>query len=93
MLIDFVSVAAGCIGLPDFDERASHGPVVFVEDASTYDDALSQRLSYVLTGEVVVELAELAVAKDRAAQLGEGLRDNDQRALWCPENARDIGRM
>src|SRR5258705_889822 len=47
--VDAVRVAAGRVGLPDFDERLRNGPSVLVEHSSFDDDSLAERLAPVLT--------------------------------------------
>ena len=41
MLIRFVKITSGRIGLPDFHQRIWHGPAVFIEETPADDDALA----------------------------------------------------
>ena len=45
VLIDDMDVAAGGIGLPDFDQRIRHRARVLVEHMAVHDDALAERLA------------------------------------------------
>ncbi len=68
-------VAAGGVGLPDLDQRVGDRAAVAVEHPAADDDPLPLRLAGVLAGQVVVELAEPALAEQRPGDLGERLRD------------------
>ena len=82
--VDRVQVAPRRVGLPDLHERVAHRPPVAVEHAAVHDDPLAERLAVVLAGEVVVELADALVPVDRAGDLGQRVREQQQRALRRP---------
>src|SRR5260221_299185 len=48
VLIIFVEVAAGGIGLPDFNEGAANGPAIFIHNAAAHFNAFAERLAFVL---------------------------------------------
>ncbi len=48
MLIVLVEVAAGGIGLPDFNEGAANGPAIFIDNAAGHFNAFAKRLALVL---------------------------------------------
>ena len=90
VLVDGVDVAAGGVALPDLDQRVGHGPSVLVEHAALDDDALAQRLAGVLRGEVGLLRLDVGVAVDRAGDLRQRLRDDDQRLLSASACAVDL---
>src|SRR5690606_36210924 len=76
-----VAIAAAGVGLPDFDQRVGHRAGVFVEHLTVDDDALTDGVAAVLAvvaDEVVVELADRAMAKGRAAGFRRGLAERQQ---------------
>ena len=79
VLVHHVPVAAGGIALPDLDQRVGHGPSALVEHAALDDDALPLGLAGVLPGEVGFLRRHVGVAVDRAGDLRQRLRDEDQR--------------
>ena len=52
VLIHFVKVATGCIGLPDFDERVGQRAGVFIQDAAADDDTFAERFTSALASEI-----------------------------------------
>ena len=93
MPVDLVAIAAGRIRLPDLDQSRRNRLSCRVDDPARDDDPLSQRLALVLAGEVVVELADRVVAKDRPGQLGGRVRQQEQRAFRPAELRRAIVRV
>ena len=91
-----VDVAAGGVGLPDLDQRVRHRPAVLVEHAAGDDDALAERLAGMLAGQVGVARPHALVAVDRAGQLRQRVRQDDQRllrrALLASSRSRREGR-
>jgi hypothetical protein len=81
MAIHVVPVAARSVGLPQLDQRVSHGAPVTVEHPAVQDDPLAERLVGVLAREVVVELADQLVAEHGTRDLRQRVRQRDQRAL------------
>jgi len=45
VLIIFVEVAAGGIGLPDFNEGVANGPAIFIHNAAAHFNAFAERLA------------------------------------------------
>src|SRR4249920_2017624 len=72
--VTLVRVATGRVGLPDLDERRGHRPAALVQHTPLHDDSLTERFASVLPREVVVEGADRAMSKNRARELGEGVR-------------------
>jgi hypothetical protein len=66
VLIDGVSIAAGGVGLPDFDERVRERAAVFVDDAAGDDDAFAERGGAVLFCEIERFDINEVVAEDGA---------------------------
>src|SRR5207302_2239470 len=73
-----VPVTPARVGLPDLDQRVWHRPPVAVQQPAEDDDALPDRLAGVLHGQVVVALADSALAEQWTGHLGEPLRQQDQ---------------
>ena len=86
MLFDFMPVAAGGIGLPNFHKSAGNRAAVFVENVAMHVDAFADRVSRVLRGQVMVFGADDAVAEDRAGALGECARQRYQRLARRPQD-------
>ena len=95
VLFDLVQIAAGRIGLPDFDERIANWTTAIVEHAPGNDDALTNRLAilYRVAGHVIVQRLESVAAKYGTTQLGQGLREADERSLGRTQNSGFIGWM
>src|SRR5207248_5484288 len=51
VLVADVDIAAAGIGLPDLEQRIRHAAAVFVQHMAVHDDALAERLAFVLGGE------------------------------------------
>ena len=81
VVVHRVGIATGRVRLPDLDQLAAHRPAVVAQDTAADDDPLAERLTVVLPRQVVVELTDLAIAVDRACQLGQRVRDDDERLL------------
>src|SRR6185369_7239991 len=90
VLVGAMRVASGGIRLPDLDERMRGGFSVLVEHASADDDALADRLALVLARQVVIARLEVVVAEDRAGQLRERLRRDDERLSRVPLCGRRV---
>src|SRR5438309_12084526 len=93
VLIGAVRVAPGRVRLPDFDQGVRHRLAVLVEHAPAHDNALADRLAPVLAGEIVVGRFDVAVAEDRAGQLGQGLRRHDERLRRASLLRRGVRRV
>ena len=50
VLVIFVQVASGGVGLPNFNEGFADGAAIFVDDASADSDAFAERFTFVLAG-------------------------------------------
>ena len=81
MLVDLVEVAAGRVRLPDLDQSRPHRVPRGVGHLPRHDDPLAERLSVVLPGEVVVELADRLVAVRGPGELRERVGQDQERAL------------
>src|SRR5271165_2101911 len=79
VLISFVAITAGGVGLPDFDQSMRHGPAIFVQHAAAHDDAFAQRLAGMLAGKVASLHIRNGRVEHRASYLGEGMRQMNQR--------------
>src|SRR5512139_2159119 len=93
MLIDIVYITAAGICLPDFHERVGNWTFVLVEHMAVHDDALTQRLTFVLLGQIGVAFLHSIVAIDRAGQLRQCMRRDDQWLRGGPlDRAAIVGR-
>src|SRR5208337_1082994 len=52
VLIHFVQITSGGIGLPNLHQRMSDRAAIFIHKAAADDDALAERLAFVLAGEI-----------------------------------------
>ena len=88
MLIEFVDVPAGGIGLPDLKQGIGNGPSEFIGDPAVNDDAFSQRFAvlYGIPGEIVIHRRQVEIAEDRAGQFCQGSFQWDQRLAGRPKN-------
>jgi hypothetical protein len=77
MLVDGMSVPACRICLPEFDQGVANGTPVAIEHAPGHDDAFAQRLACMLTGEIVVGVADLSVWVNRSCHLRQGVRQEN----------------
>src|SRR5712691_1316172 len=93
VLIGTVRIAPGTVCLPDFDQGVRHRPAVLVQHAPAHDNALADRLAPVLAGEIVVGRLDVAVAEDRAGQLGQRLRRHDERLRRAALLRRGVRRV
>src|SRR5207342_3657419 len=91
--VDAVAVAAGGVRLPDLDQLSAKRLPVRAEQTPRHDDPLAEWLACVLAGQVVVELADPALAVDGPGHLGERVRQDDERLLWMPEPRPDVVRV
>ena len=72
-------VTARRVGLPDLDQRVGHRFAVGVEHAAAHDDPLPDGLAVVLAGQVAVAVLDPALAEQRTGDLGQPLREHDER--------------
>src|SRR5262245_21757160 len=63
--VDTMCVSAGGIGLPDFHECIRNRPAVLIQDTSLHDDPFAERLTRVLSREVVIRCLDPAIGVDR----------------------------
>jgi hypothetical protein len=78
VLVADMDVAAAGIGLPDLDQRVRHAAAVLVAHMAMHDDALADRLAFVLGGEIGIAFAHGLVAVDRAGQFRQRVAHRDQ---------------
>src|SRR6267143_2020141 len=93
VLIGAVRIAPGRVRLPDFDQGVRHRLAVLVEHAPAHDNAFADWLAPVLAGEIVVGRLDVAVAEDRAGQLGQRLRRHDERLRRAALLRRGVRRV
>src|SRR3989475_1167826 len=93
VLVSAVRIASGRVRLPDFDQGVRHRLAVLVEHAPAHDNALADRLAAVLAGEIIVGRLDVAVAEDRAGQLGQRLRRHDERLRGASLLRRGVRRV
>src|SRR5215471_2818061 len=79
MLVLGMSVAACGVRLPNLDERIRNRPTVTVQNASADDDPLAEGFTRVLHSQVVVFLPYLFMPVDRSGNLGQRVRQKNQR--------------
>ena len=85
MLVQMVGVAASGVRLPDLYQAVPDRPPVAVGDVPRDDDPLSQRLSCVLTGQVVIQLPYRIMPISGPGGIREGTREDDQGFLGRPQ--------
>jgi len=83
-----VQVATGRVGLPDLDQRARERLALAVERAAADRDPLPDRLPSVLREEVVVVLGDALGAELGSGDLGDRLREVDERRLGVAQPRR-----
>ena len=69
MVVPGVEITSGRVGLPDLDQRVSHGMAVCVDDTAVHDNAFAKRLARVLPRKIVVGLGDRTMSKERAGEL------------------------
>ena len=92
VLVGLVHIAAGGIGLPDFDQRIAHRAAAFVEHAARHDDALAKRLAVAhgVTRQIVIERAEIFRAVDRHALVAQLFLQRNQRTRRAAFDRRTV---
>ena len=69
------------------------GVASVIENASGHDDALSERLAGVLTGEIGIGRPDRIVAEHRARDFGQRVRKKDQWLPWRAQNRPSVCRI
>lgn len=77
VLIAFVNVATGSIGLPDFDELIPDWTAIAIDDLATDFDAFTNGFAVMLDGQIRFQNVYVAVTKSWGVQL------NGLRSVWC----------
>ena len=79
----FVPIAARGIGLPNLDQRLGHRARVFVQNPAVQNDPLAHRIAAMvkILDQVMVQSAQIVVAKGRARDLGQALLHGQKRLL------------
>src|SRR5262249_24553789 len=88
--VDLVVVAAGCIRLPDLDQRAADRPALVVEHAAGDNDPLAERVTFVLACQVVVAGPDVVLTEDRTFESVQLLGQRYERAIGCAPAGRAI---
>lgn len=85
MLLALVGVTARRVRLPDLDQLAADRAAVPVEEPAGDGDALTDRLTGVLAGEVVVDLGDVPLAEggeDSSTSFGSLLTSMETGGWW-----------
>src|SRR3984957_11591601 len=90
MIVLGVRISPCRVRLPDLDESMRARPAIFVQNAPGQEDACSQRMAPMLTGQDVVRLADGVVTKYRAAQFRNRVRQLDERLRGHTSDGRSI---
>src|SRR5579859_1950731 len=85
-----VQVAPGGIGLPDFNQSVRQRVTIIIEHAPADDDALAQRFSRMLAGQIAVAFAEIGMSINRAGHLADRVRQENQWLRWRPAHSGAI---
>lgn len=93
MLIDTVPIPSRRVGLPDFDQGAWNRASIFIQHAPAHDDSLSLSFSTVLVRQVVVVGADVTVAKNRAGEFRQSVRQQDEWLFGVPFRRGDVRRV
>ena len=70
MLIGLMPIPPGSIRLPHLNQRLAYRPAFFIQYPSTENDPLTQRLAFVLRGQVAIPCRYQRVPKNRPRSLG-----------------------
>src|ERR1700730_5064763 len=81
MLIHTMAVAPRRVGLPNFDKSSRNAAPFFIQYAPAHDDAFADGFTAVLPRQVIVVLADVAMAESGAGELGQSVRQQNQRLL------------
>jgi hypothetical protein len=73
VLVNIMKISARCVGLPDLNQSSALGPVVLVQNSSTHNNSLADRLAGTLAGQVVRPHISYSSRTDRSRSLTERL--------------------
>ncbi len=73
VLVVFMQVSSGGIGLPRFDYSAPNRLSIFVQDSSAHDDSLTHRLTMSLLGEIAAASRNIGQRELWTHELSNGL--------------------
>ena len=93
MLIVFVEIAAGRVGLPHFHESVRDGVTVFITHDTADDDAFALRFAGMLAREVASFYVNKFGAKCRAGNFRKCVPHMNQRLRWSALQRRKISGM
>src|SRR3984893_1103861 len=85
MLVRVVEVAPGRVALPDLHQGVSYRKSIVVDHPARYRNTLSDRLTSMLSSEIVVGLADLIVPEERSCNLRQRVGKHDERFARCPK--------
>lgn len=78
VLIAGMQVPPGSVRLPEFYQRVRDGSRIFIEYAAAHDDPLSQRLSFMLAGEIYDGRGNVLRRKLRTRHFRKRVRNDHQ---------------
>ena len=92
MIVHLVQITARRICLPHLDQRTAHRPPVFIKHTPMHKDAFSERLAFMLRGQIMIVLANQSMPENWPRLFCQGLGKQDQRHAWRTRNGRQIRR-
>jgi hypothetical protein len=88
-----VRVSSRRIRLPNLDQAVRHGVAIPIHYSPAHNDALPQRFPRLLNRKVSIIWMNVGIAKDRACDLRQSVRQEDQRLRWRPQSRRAVRRV
>src|ERR1700722_17832583 len=93
VVIHFMQITSGCVGLPDLHQRLRHAPSILIQHSSANDDSFSQRLARTLCRQIAVRGRHQRMAKNRPASFSFGMRKQNQWFSRGPLDRRNVSGM
>ena len=90
--VDLVPIAAGGIRLPDLDQRVANRSSIFIEHTTRHHHPLAHWRRPVLRGQIMIEWTDAVVTIHRTTELGQRLRNDNERLLRVPQFGGFVGR-
>src|SRR5208283_1954687 len=93
MLVRFVQITPGGVGLPNFHQRIRHGPAISIQQPAADNDALAQRLTFVLPRQIERFGRNDFLRKEWPGGFGERVGQLNQRPRGSTLDRGSIRRM
>src|SRR5271154_5129619 len=66
VIVLFVAITSGSVGLPDFQQSVRNWPATIVEDSPLHNDAFAERFTHVLPSEIAIRFSDVVMPIHRA---------------------------